>query len=157
MKLAYRLLVMTALIGAAGCANKNSPAQSAPNSTSVSDFDKAKNPAITAKTHFAAGQLAESQGDFVHATEQYQKALELNPKYADAMFRLAVAQTTTHAFANAIETWNRYVELTNGSATAYSNLGFCQDLSGNPAAAETAYRAGIAHDPAMSRATSTTA
>lgn len=148
MKLGYRFLVTTALIGAAGCANKNSPPQSAPNSTPVSEFDKAKNPAITAKTHFAAGQLAESQGDFVHAMEQYQKALEMNPKYADAMFRLAVAQTTTHAFANAIETWNRYVELTNGSATAYSNLGFCQDLSGNPAAAETAYRAGIARDPA---------
>lgn len=147
MKNRYRLLVVTAVLGVAGCASKNSPPQSAPNPTPISEFDKAKNPAITAKTHFAAGQLAESQGDFVHAIEQYQKALQLNPQYADAMFRLAVVQTTTRAFSNAIETWKRYVTLTNGSATAYSNLGFCQDLAGNPSAAEAAYRAGIAREP----------
>lgn len=147
MKLGYRLLWMTAFVAAAGCANKNSPPSAAPNPTAASEFDKAKNPAITAKTHFAAGQLAESQGDLAHAIEQYQKALELNPKFGDAMFRLAVVQTNLRSFANAIDTWKSYVTLTNGSATAYSNLGFCQDLAGNAPAAEAAYRAGIVRDP----------
>lgn len=138
------LLLVIAL--APGCANKN-PQSSAPNTPPVSEFDKAKDPVVNAKTHFAAGQLAESQGDFSHAGEQYQKALEINPKYAEAMFRLAILQTSTKAFPRAIETWNKYIALTNGSATAYSNLGFCQELAGNPAAAEAAYRAGIAHEP----------
>lgn len=147
MKTNYHFLVLAALLAVAGCANKNSPPQSAPNPAPSAEFDKAKNPSITAKTHFAAGQLAESQGDFDHAIQQYQKALQLNPNYSDAMFRMAVTQTTARAFPKAIETWNRYVALTNGSATAYSNLGFCEDLSGNPAAAEAAYRAGIAREP----------
>lgn len=148
MKPGYCLLFMTIVAATAGCANKSSPPSSAPSPTPVSEFDKAKNPAITAKTHFAAGQLAESQGDFGHAIEQYRKALELNPKYADAMFRLAVIQTNLRSFVNAIDTWKSYVTLTDGSATAYSNLGFCQDLAGNVPAAESAYRAGIARDPA---------
>lgn len=146
MKLGSSLLVTMIVLLAAGCAHKN-PQASAPNTPPVSEFDKAKDPAISANTRFAAGQLSESQGELGHAIEQYQKALELNPKYAEAMFRLAVVQTTTKAFPKAIETWNRYITLTSGSATAYSNLGFCQELAGNPAAAEAAYRAGIAHEP----------
>jgi tetratricopeptide (TPR) repeat protein len=146
MKLGSFLLVTTIVLLVAGCAHKN-PQASAPNTPPVSEFDKAKDPAISANTRFAAGQLSESQGELGHAIEQYQKALELNPKYAEAMFRLAVVQTTTKAFPKAIETWNRYITLSNGSATAYSNLGFCQELAGNPAAAEAAYRAGIAHEP----------
>jgi len=146
MKLGSFLLVTTIVLLVAGCAHKN-PQASDPNTPPVSEFDKAKDPAISANTRFAAGQLSESQGELGHAIEQYQKALELNPKYAEAMFRLAVVQTTTKAFPKAIETWNRYITLSNGSATAYSNLGFCQELAGNPAAAEAAYRAGIAHEP----------
>jgi tetratricopeptide (TPR) repeat protein len=139
-------LVAAGLIATAGCANK-SPQSSSPNPPAVAEFDKARDPAINSKTRYAAGQLAESQGDYPHAIEQYEKALQLNPKYSDAMFRLAVVQADAHDFPKAIATWNRYVALTNGSATAYSNLGFCQELAGNPAAAEAAYRAGIAREP----------
>ena len=146
MKMRSVLFLGGGLIAIAGCANK-SPQPAASRPTTASEFDRARDPAINAKTRFAAGQLAESQGDYAHAIEQYEKALELNPKYADAMFRLAVSQTSIRAFPKAIETWNRYVSLTNGSATACSNLGFCQELAGNPAAAETAYRAGIAREP----------
>jgi tetratricopeptide (TPR) repeat protein len=113
----------------------------------VSDFEKVRDPAINARTRFAAGQLAESQADFPRAIEQYEKALEMSPKYAEAMFRLGIVQTTTKDYSKALQTWNRYVALTNGSATAYSNLGFCQEVAGNPAAADGAYRAGIAHEP----------
>lgn len=140
------LVIIAALVWTSGCANKN-PQSSSPNAPAASNFEKSRDPAINARTRFAAAQLAESQGEFSRAIEQYQKALELNPKYAEAMFRLGIVQTTTRDFGKAIETWNRYVALANGSATAYSNLGFCQELAGNPAAAEGAYRAGINHEP----------
>jgi Tfp pilus assembly protein PilF len=39
------------------------------------------------------------------------------------------------------------VKATDGSAGAYSNLGFCHELAGNPAEAEAAYKKGIAKDP----------
>lgn len=146
MKMRSSVLLVGALFAVAGCGNKGSQS-AASRPTAASEFDKAHDPEINARTRFAAGQLSESQGDYSHAIEQYQKALELSPKYADAMFRLAVAQTSIRAFPSAISTWNRYVALTNGSATAYSNLGFCQELAGNPTAAETAYRAGIAREP----------
>src|SRR6185437_11638095 len=41
----------------------------------------------------------------------------------------------------------KYIDATGGSATAYSNLGFCQELAGNSSAAEAAYKKGIADDP----------
>lgn len=146
MKMKSVVLIVGGWVAMAGCATK-SPQPAAPRPAAASEFDKVRDPAINAKTRFAAGQLAESQGDYSHAIEQYEKALELDPKYANAMFRLAVAQTSVRAFPSAIGTWNRYVALTNGSATAYSNLGFCQELAGNPSAAEVAYRAGIAREP----------
>lgn len=135
---------------AAGCGSnpKTQPATDTSASSQSNSFDQSKAPPIRAQTHFAAGQLAESQGDMTTAVEQYQKAMSLNPKYADAMFRLGCVLTTTRDFRNALDTWNRYVTLTQGSATAYNNLAFCQELAGDPIAAESAYRKGIARDPA---------
>jgi Flp pilus assembly protein TadD len=134
---------------AAGCgSNPKQPATNTSASSQSSPFDQSKSPPIRAQTHFAAGQLAESQGDLTTAIDQYQRALSLDPKHADAMFRLGCVLTTTHDFPKAIDTWNRYVTLTQGSATAYNNLAFCQELAGDPIAAESAYRKGIARDPA---------
>lgn len=131
-----------------GCAN-NPKAQQASNSAppSGSELETSKAPPIRANTYFAAGQLAESQGDLANAIAQYQKALNLDPTYADALFRLGCVQTAARDFAKAIDTWNRYMALTQGSATAYNNLAFCQELAGNPIAAESAYRKGIERDP----------
>ncbi|HEY2588798.1 MAG TPA: tetratricopeptide repeat protein [Tepidisphaeraceae bacterium] len=131
----------------AGCANNKAQQASTSAPAAGSELDHAKTPPITAKTHFAAGQLAESQGDLPTAIAQYQKALSLDPKYADAMFRLGCVQTAARDFPKAIDTWNRYVALTQGSATACNNLAFCQELAGNPIAAESAYRKGIERDP----------
>lgn len=132
----------------AGCAhNPKAPQTSDTAPPPGSQVETVKAPPIHAKTHFAAGQLAESQRDLANAITQYQKALSIEPRYAEAMFRLGCVQTATRDFPNAIDTWNRYVALTGGSATAYNNLAFCQELAGNPIAAESAYRKGIERDP----------
>jgi len=127
-----------------GCANRPQSPQAPP---SASAFEKMKDPPINARTYFAAGQLAESQGQFPEAIRQYQNALNAQRKYLDAMFRMGVVYAQMRDYPHAIETWNRYIQVSGGSATAYSNLGFCQELAGNPAAAETAYRQGIRRDP----------
>jgi tetratricopeptide (TPR) repeat protein len=107
----------------------------------------AKEPAINADTRFAAGQLAESSGDFANALTQYQAALKANPNHEPALFSLALLYSRQRQFSSAIETWNRYITATHFAAAGYSNLGFCYECAKRPADAETAYRKGIAKDP----------
>jgi tetratricopeptide (TPR) repeat protein len=110
------------------------------------DFERAKDPAITADTWFAAGQLHESQGNLNAAMEQYRRTLKLNDEHHGALYRLGVLYATTRNYPEAVKTWKRYIDATHHSAVGYSNLGFCHELAGNPAEAERAYRTGIERD-----------
>jgi len=65
---------------------------------------------------------------------------------------LATTYTQMKDVDNALATWKRYVEKTNGSATAYNNLAFCQDLAGDPAGAESSYLRGLARIQRMNHA-----
>lgn len=112
------------------------------------DFEAGKEVPISADTHFAAGQFAESQGNLAQANDQYSKALKLDPKHNDALFRTGIVQVKQRQFNAAIATFNKYVQVTNGDATAYANLGFAYELSGRLTDAESAYRKGIQRDPA---------
>jgi len=111
-----------------------------------SHFDSATDPAFTAPTHFAAGRLAESQGAPQAAVEQYKEALKLDPKHQPSIYRLGVLYTQQKMYPQAIDSWKQYVSVTNGSAEAYGNLGFCFDLAGRTRDAEAAYLKGIEHD-----------
>jgi tetratricopeptide (TPR) repeat protein len=145
-----RRVAVAALIGAAlaGCKSQN-PQQNAvvPLDVPPEKFEKSKDPPITAQTHVAAGQLAQSQGNFDEALEQYHKALKIKKDCLEAVYGIGLVYTLQKDYPHAIETWNQYVKLTKGSATAYSNLGFCQEVAGNFTAAEAAYKAGIAREP----------
>lgn len=99
---------------------------------------------ITADTHFGAGQLAESQHNMGAAIFQYKAALDINPAHHAALYRLAVVYAKMREYGESIVVWNRYVQATNGAATAYADLGFCYQLAGNVDQAAGAYRAGIA-------------
>ena len=110
-------------------------------------FEKSEDPPLTAETHFAAGQLNETEGSIAGAIKQYQEALKLNPKYIPALYRLAFVYSQQREFASAFEMWNRYIDATDHSAVGYSNLGFCQELAGDRDAAEHSYLAGIEHEP----------
>jgi tetratricopeptide (TPR) repeat protein len=106
-----------------------------------------KQPPFTAETRFAAGQLAETQNNPSVAIRQYNEALKLNPRHLGALYRLAVVYAQLKQYDQAIETWTRYVEATNDSATAFADLGFCDELAGQGQKAKAAYLAGIAKDP----------
>ena len=112
-----------------------------------SQFERSEDPPLTADTHFAAGQLNETQGAIPKAIEQYQDALKLNPKHVPSLFRLALAYSQLKRYPEAIEAWNRYIAATNQAAAGYSNLAFCQELAGDPAGAENSYKQGITRDP----------
>jgi Flp pilus assembly protein TadD len=113
----------------------------------TNDFEKARQVPITADTHFAAGQLAESQDQLDRAADQYRKALGKDAKHRKTLFRLGVVYTKRKQFDAAVATWLKYIELTGGDPTALANLGFCYELAGRGDEAETAYLRGIRKDP----------
>jgi tetratricopeptide (TPR) repeat protein len=144
------MLLLSAAILAAGCA-KDPNAEQMADAKRIQDaqakLDEQSRKPISADTRFAAGQLAESQGEIPNALTQYQAALKLDPKHAPTLFRLGVLYTSQRRFDEAITAWNRYVAATNNAAAGYSNLGFCYELAHRPEDAEAAYRKGIAKDP----------
>ena len=152
-----RLLVSAlAIILLAGCSNHDDKGMSGVSSNqadqlnadrSALKFDTAHDPPLNADTHFAAGQLADAQGAWDRGVVQYQAALKLKPNFPEALFRLGVDYMHLKQYPQAIATWKQYIKATNESATGYSNLGFAQYVSGDPAAAEASYRKGIDRDP----------
>lgn len=112
-----------------------------------SRFEASEDPPFTADTRFAAGRLAESQNAPQAAIQQYNEALKINPKHEASLYRLGVVQTQQKLYPDAIKTWKKYVEVTEGSSTACSNLAFCYELAGQPRDAEATYQKGIAKDP----------
>jgi tetratricopeptide (TPR) repeat protein len=102
---------------------------------------------LTADSHFAAGQVAEMQGDVERALEQYQLALKINPKHPGSLFRMALIFTQQQQFPEAVDTWNRFINATGKSASGYNNLGLCLELANRIPEAEAAYKTGIAREP----------
>jgi tetratricopeptide (TPR) repeat protein len=145
------LLVAASLV-LAGCdKNKNDdgkPRASAQRTGRAPDkFETSDDPPFTAATRFAAGQLAESQGNLDSAVTQYREALKIDPNHQQALFRLGAVYTQTRRFDEAIPTWQHYVKATNYSPAAYNNLALCLEAARRDADAERAYQAGIGRDP----------
>ncbi|WP_428937234.1 tetratricopeptide repeat protein [Fontivita pretiosa] len=145
---------------AAGCADPNrhdsqmrsgveklSSRDAAALSATHSRFEQSNDPPLNADTRFAAGQLAESQGQLDRALEQYRAALKADPKHQPSLYRMGMIYARAMQYQQALEVWKQYVVATNGSATAYSNLGFCYELAGQTREAEQAYLTGIRKEP----------
>jgi tetratricopeptide (TPR) repeat protein len=152
MTMNYRLLVMiAATAGLVGCSDNAVKGLSQDDADKLnaqhSHFDQEKDPQFNANTHFAAGQLAESQDDFPRAIAQYNEALKLDSKHIPSLYRLALVYTRLKEYPKAVDAWERYVKATDGSAEGYNNLAFCHELAGEPDKAESAYKKGIAKDP----------
>jgi tetratricopeptide (TPR) repeat protein len=140
---------------AAGCAGNSPKDRAAATPTTGNDstvvarteFELSKDPPFTAQTHFAAGQMAESQNNPIAAIDQYEKAIKLDPKHSASLYRLGIVYAQLKRYRDAVTVWKQYVNVTDASATAFSNLGFCCELAGRNDEAETAYRQGIFKDP----------
>jgi protein O-GlcNAc transferase len=143
------LIVVAVAVLVGGC-KKNKDPHGQSGQVKLGDstqFENAQDPPISADTHFAAGQLAESQDQLPRALDQYQAALKVDPKFQPAMFRLGTVQTQLKMFTEAVATWQRYIKATGGSAAGYNNLGFTHELARQPKEAEAAYKQAIAKDP----------
>jgi superkiller protein 3 len=139
------LSLVVASIAFAGCAKKTNDAGASRGARPASVADT-KEPPINTKTRFAAGRLAESQGNLPRAIQQYEAALRSDAGHLPSLYRLGVVHAQAKQFDQAIDAWTRYVKATDGSPAAYANLGFCHELSGDLSEAEAAYEKGIARD-----------
>src|SRR4051812_40414373 len=83
---------LAAMMLLTGCNSSNNSGQPKYNASHAppEKFKPTADPPFKAKTHFAAGQLAESQGDSNRAIQQYWAAVKIDPKQQDALFRLGV-------------------------------------------------------------------
>jgi Tfp pilus assembly protein PilF len=106
-----------------------------------------EDPAITADTRFAAGQLAEAQGDVERALLQYREALKVDPKHLNTLFRMGALYTKAKRFNEAIATWEQYIKATNSAPAAYNNLALCYEQAGRLNEAEETFKRGIERDP----------
>jgi tetratricopeptide (TPR) repeat protein len=159
MRISKRVIFLSAALGlsaAAGCAATHESAsgisavpraQADQMTAQHARFENARDPRLTAQTHFAAGRLAESQGVTRQAIVQYKHAVSIDPRHLPSLYRLGVLYTQVNAYSDAIHAWNKYLTGTANDATAWSNLGYCYELAGQPARAEEAYLRGIEMDP----------
>lgn len=139
-------LLSVAALG--GCVTTTQPAGVANTNPAAQDSAEPKpQTPINASTRFAAGTLAEQQGDLSRAVEQYEAALKLEPAAPAALMRLGMVYTSMQQFDKAISIWHRYIKATNNSAAGYCNLGLTQELAQHIPESESAFKSAIAADP----------
>ena len=140
-------------LSGAGCAkdkadpkgdNRLDPAQKhAPDQFEQSAAD----PPLTADTRFAAGQLAESQGNVELAVQQYRAALKLDPDHKQTLFRLGALYTEAKRYSEAVAVWQHYVKVTKQSADAYNDLALCYEQAGKLGEAEQTFKTALGRSP----------
>src|SRR6266446_7242205 len=81
------------------------------------------------------------------ARRNYEKALKLNPKYAEAINNLGTVYYARRSFRRAIAQYNKALKLTPNSASIYSNLGTAQFARKKYKAASESYQKALALDP----------
>src|SRR5689334_8754191 len=70
-------------------------------------FESASDPPLTADTRFAAGQLAEYQGDLNRAVAQFVEALKIDPNHKNSLFHLGAVYTQLGRYNDAVTIWQR--------------------------------------------------
>ncbi len=98
------------------------------------------------------GQVCQADNKTDDAAKKYEAALRQDPKNATALHELAALRTTQKKYEVATPLWRRYVEATNGSADAWNDMAYCQDLAGWAAPTEGSYLKALEANPNHRRA-----
>jgi len=119
----------SATILIAGCAShNNTPGWARQSSryapTSLSQGLPEKMPDILPQTHYAAGQLFESQGEYDKAIEQYRKVIAVNHNFASAYHRLGLALGSIGRHDEAVDAIGKAVELKSENSVYHNNLAY---------------------------------
>jgi tetratricopeptide (TPR) repeat protein len=146
MKRAITFVFLTFFLGACSSHNTTPQADNSKVTPDEASVPVAKDPPMRANTRFAAGQLAESQGNFDAAIHQYNKALDIDPKHLPSLYRLGVIYAQFKNYDKSISIWQRYIAVSNNAAEGYGNLGYCYELATMPKLAEATYQKGIEKD-----------
>lgn len=146
LKPGFVLATLLATLPLVGCSSTGSKSE-ADAMKKKDPFESAEEPAINADTHFAAGQLAEAQGNLDNAEKQYLQSLEQDPRNTKSLYSLGVLYVRTKRNDEAIDTFKRYVDATDQSVVAYANLGLAYKVAGKFDEASDAFEAGIKKDP----------
>ena len=81
------------------------------------------NHSISAETYFARGNTKAALGQYVAATSDYDKAIQLKPDDADAYYNRELAKYYLGQYLAAIQDYDAAIQLKPDDATAYSNRG----------------------------------
>ncbi len=99
---------------------------------------------MTKEDHYYCGIDLFGEGKFDEAIAAYQKALELDPTYADALHGLAQAYYAKEDFDRAIATARRILEIDPEDILAYTSLSrACQRKGMVPEAEEAGNKARV--------------
>jgi len=107
---------------------------------------------ILPETFLAAGRLHESQGKFVSAIEQYEKAIEAEPKSIEAYNRLGLILIRTGRLEKAEKTYEKALAIAPEEAHLYNNLGFCYTLQARWDDARAKFEKALEINPSFDRA-----
>jgi Flp pilus assembly protein TadD len=153
------LLVCGASLLLAGCAPKEYTAYSPDRANwlkadenAANSAGEVKDPSVLPRTHFAAGQLFEQQGELRRAIVQYQKAIAAGPDHVGAYNRLGVLFGRMGRHADAEQALRKAVELRPDWAFLRNNLAFEYMLQERWADAEAELRNAVRLQPQFARA-----
>jgi len=107
---------------------------------------------ILSETHLAAGRLHESQGQFVSAIEQYEKAIEIEPAAIEAHNRLGLLLIRMGQLEKAEKTYEKALAIAPEEAHLSNNLGFCYTLQARWEDARTMFTKALEINPSFERA-----
>ena len=102
---------------------------------------------LSAADWFDKGTALYQAGNIRDAIEAYNKAIELDPRYADSYNSRGIAYSNSGKTWQAFNDYNKAIELNPQNAAAYLNRGFAYDLSGNTRLAVTDYNTAIELNP----------
>lgn len=97
--------------------------------------------------HFRLGDDLYRRGMLKEAIEEYHKALELNPHYADIHNHLGMAYNAQGTHSHAIREFLRSVEINPSFADAWINLGVTYKEMGDMEASKAAFKEALALEP----------
>ena len=106
----------------------------------------------TAEDHFYLGLRFQQQGELEKVIDHYDKAIELNPQFAEAYYNRGNAKRVSDDHQGAITNYNKAIELNPQDAEAYNNRGNAKADSGNHQQAIADYDKAIELNPQDAKA-----
>lgn len=110
----------------------------------LTDAREAKVPSIRPETRFAAGRLLEAQGRYAEAAAQFRRAIEEEPKFAEAHHHLGRLHSRAGDHEGASRHLRRAVHLRPDNAAFRNDLGYQYMLQGSWSDAERELREALA-------------